>query len=191
MGAEVEFVHLPMLRDLDDADRGFLDGSALRTEIAIREYKHLIAIEVPLGFYSLAAFTTKPGIRIACPEDMKGLAVGVVRGSLASARFCERHSIQSYSFKDMKLAFDMLAESRVDAVLTGFFQGAMYCEERGLDVQRSSILYREPLYHVLNARHRDLASKLTAVFKGMQEDGTIRRITSSVFKLPEKQGDCR
>ena len=82
----------------------------------------------------------------------------------------------------------MLVENRVDAVLTGLFQGAVYCRNRGLDIRRSPILYREPLHHTLNAKHADLASKLTPVFKDMLEDGTIRRITSSVFKLPEAQG---
>ena len=95
VGAGVEFVYLPMLRDLDDTDHGVLDGSALRTEIAIRKYRHLIAVDVPLGFYSLAAFTIKPGIRIACPEDMKGLSVGIVRGTLAPALLCELHAIRT------------------------------------------------------------------------------------------------
>lgn len=190
VGREVKLVHMPMSRDIMEANEGSIDATALRVKEAVRDYPNLIPVDIPLVTESLVAFTAKKDLQINSWHDLQQVTVGIVRGMVATINKCKRNGIKPYLVNDGQQAFSMLAQGRLDVVFHSYNLGSKLAENLGITVYSSAPLSKNNYYHLLNRKHAALVPKLAKAFEDMLEDGTSARILGKwanlLPELPEK-----
>ncbi|WP_432735898.1 substrate-binding periplasmic protein [Maridesulfovibrio sp. FT414] len=193
-GADVEFMHLPLLRDLEYANRGKISASSARTLTALANYPGLKPIPTPLFTNNLCAFYPTGKKPINTPEDLDGLSSGVVRGDMSATNLASGHARQMFETNNFTQLLTMLNKGRFDAAVTNQEIGSVILERTGMDkIKTSPILMSLTLYHVVNANiGNDMMERLDNALKEMHRDGTIRRILkdyTSLLREPENDMD--
>ncbi len=184
-GACVEFSYLPMLRDLEYANKGKTDGSWVRSRQAVEGYSNLIVVPTPLLKDATSAFSFDEDSAILIPEDLEGLRIAVVRGDISATRLAGSHSSQVYQVDSHEQLFAVLAKGRVDIVLCNSFVGnRMLARGELRGCVASDPLRFNYLYHVINAGHKEkLLNKLDTAFQEMFRDGTMKRLAGRYSML--------
>ena len=83
LGYEVSFIYLPILRSIDEADRGKIDGDMPRSKETIKLYKNIFQVNVEIGRTKLYAYTTDD-LKIGNFKDLEGKKIGVLLGAFNS-----------------------------------------------------------------------------------------------------------
>lgn len=184
IGAEVEFRYLPMKRDLEEANRGLIDGSAFRSRIGLGAFPDLIPIPTPLASLSFVAFMTNPDIRVMSWSDLRGLRVGIMRGDMIGTIMTRNEGIKAHPVTSLAHGFRMLKADRLDVFVYEQIVGTLQAKALKMDnVIASPPLYRGYTYHALNDRHADLVPQLEKALKDMIEDGTSAKLFGKYLEM--------
>ena len=176
LGLDVDFVELPTLRELEWADMGEIDGCLARTRKVAAGYPNLVRVRFPLFRHGVSACSLAEGPEIRGPGDLKGLRVGVCRGTLGSIEYLQRHGIEPVEFNDFGAAFTALRERRIDAAAGERVLLDMAAREQALSVRYSDPLLGWNFYHWVYRGHADLAPRLAEVLRAMYEEGVTARL---------------
>lgn len=186
IGETVEFRYLPPKRMGEEATDNGIDGYGLITSAEAQDVPGLVLVRQPLARASLVAFSAYRGRRIRSWEDLRGLTVGTVRGSiLLQEDTLEGLDIKRYRFNDAKPAFSMLKEGRLDVLLGDATAGMLLARQMELEVYPSPPLRTAALYHAVVQKRAALAEPLAAAFKAMIKDGTMARLLGRYSKMKE------
>lgn len=186
IGETVEFRYLPPKRMGEEAMDNGIDGYGLITSAEAEDVPGLVLVRQPLARASLVAFSAYRGRRISGWEDLRGLTVGTVRGSiLLQDDTLEGLDIQRYRFNDAKPAFSMLKEGRLDVLLGDATAGMLLARQMELEVYPSPPLKTVALYHGVVQKRAALAEPLAEAFKTMINDGTMVRLLGRYSKMTE------
>ena len=175
-GAEVDFVSLPALRDLDSADSGRTDGSLVRTEDAASACENLIRVPYPLLLIDFVACTLREDIRIGQPADLAGYRVGTSLGDLSTRALCGKAGVKPVLLNKLTNGIRMLEAGRIDVILEERNSLEQAMSQVGRPLYCSAPLHQVQLYHWLNRRNADLAGPLAEAFKALNAEGAVRRI---------------
>jgi len=177
IGEQAEFRYLPPKRMGEEAMRNGIDGYGLITEAEARAVPGLVLVRQPLAKASLVAFSAYKGRKIAKWEDLRGLTVGTVRGSiLLQDDTLDGLEVERYRFNDAKSAFSMLREGRLDVILGDATAGMLLARQMELEVFPSPPLMTANLYHAVAEAHAALAQPLADALGAMLRDGTMARL---------------
>lgn len=189
IGQDVAFRYLPPKRMNEEARRQHIDAYGLITEAEARTIPGLVVVPFPIGSVSLVAFTTSRERSIDSLEDLRGLTVGTVRGSILLQEETLRGlDINRHRFNEARSAFTMLKEGRLDVILGGATAGTLLTSEMGIKVFASRPLMTAELYHAVAEINSDYAPMLANAFRGMVDDGTMARLLGRFEQMrPEKQ----
>lgn len=185
IGASVNFVYLPWLRDLYAANNGETDGCGFRTIASLTEFPNLIAVQPPIITKNVIAFWRDPELDIHSLKDLSTMHVAVRRGEMfvvKTAMLSGRtiHMVDSY-----EQLFDMLKFKRVHAILIDAGSGKRLSKKLGeTGLFQSGPLASTFAYHVLNKKFKKkLAGRLEKVFREMIKDGTMKRLAGQYSQM--------
>lgn len=176
VGAEVDFVTLPSLLELDFADSGRTDGSMLRTELVASRHKNLVRVPCPLLLVDFVACTEREDVKIDRPADLTGYRIGISRGNLTTRLICQDAGVEPVLLNTLTSGVRMMEEGRLDAILEERNTMEMVMAQAGWSLHCSAPLHQGYLYHWLNKRNADLAGPLAEAFKAMIAEGGPGRI---------------
>ena len=188
IGASVDFVYLPWLRDLIEADKGRIDGCAFRSMESLEGYKNLINIPTPLLNVKIVALSLDSDVELGSPESADKYVLGVRRGDKLALRMASKYGKKVYEVDSFEQLFALMKKKRVDAVLfEREFADSLASELITDDLNQSSPLGNSLLYHVINKKHkRDLFNRLDKAFVEMKRDGTFRRLIGPYSAMDAK-----
>jgi hypothetical protein len=183
IGVAVSFRPFEAATALEASRSGEVDAELHRIGGMDRSFPELIQVPIPINFIHGAAFSRKYRFPIQSWSSLKPYRIGIVRGIL----FAE----QGTAGMDVRIARDhdelvrWIAEDEVAvgvmpriAGYTAIRRGG-YADVHELDGLLETLL----LYHYVNVRRADLASRLEPVLKQMLLEGTTRRLLDEASEL--------
>jgi len=183
-GASAEIVVLPRLRDLQAADSGCIDATALCTPEVVKAYPHLVALPTPMAQVNLRCFILDPEVRVDVAEDLGSLTVAVLRGEIISQNVAERFAGKVYLGNGYEQLFQMLQSKHVDVVLASEIGGRIMAERIGLPhLIESPVIATSSIHHCINRMHEEeLLPVLDTALAGMLRDGSARELLPDLFR---------
>lgn len=173
VGVAVEFRPIPPARATNMLMRGQLDGVLARFEGFERQAIGAIKVPVSLTAISLVAFARED--QVARLQSGKGrpVRVGLLRGLSVG--------LELEDFSEPMLAntteqlMELLQHRRIDVAIDVDAVGAYFIRDKGLDDIRivSRPLRTLPVYHYLQAKHRNLLPELTLVMQELKDQGLL------------------
>lgn len=190
---DIEIYFTSGKRALVVSSGGSVDGETARIKAVARKHPSLVRIDVPIATLQTAIFTTvSDGQSHMKVIDLRGAKVGVLNGVVRFEQMVQGYEDvwhgQSYSE-----LFDMLKVGNLDAVLADLVAGTIILKQLGLEQigVLEGVVQREPLYHYLHEKNAELAPKITAVLKEMNEHGEISQlIDAQITKISAEGMQC-
>ncbi len=166
IGIRLEVYPLPRKRALIAANRGDFDGVVARAAIITRDYKNLIRVPAPVAYLSIRAYGRRDADAVATLDDLRPLRIGILRGVPLLTQ--KTAGLDRYPANTPGQLMHMLKAGRIDTILLAEQVAESALEEENLTniVPISGVLFRSPLYHFLNRRHRGL---VPAISKALAE----------------------
>jgi len=189
-GIDFEARHYPSSRALVLSNSGEADGELNRVsnfhEVSKGEYPNLVRIESHLMTVHLAVFSRR-NTRIDKPSDLKGFNIAYKRGRKNVEKILDGFVFE----KDMQpknsdmTAFSMLAEGRVDYVMSPSFEGQMLIQQNDKfdAIKEVGRIEEVKIYSYMHKKHSGLAETIAASLEEMKQDGTFQRIVEEVRAL--------
>jgi len=182
LGMTVKIVNLPSERALINANEGIDDGNFARVEGLDKTYPNLIRVPVAITKFEFTVFSKNPSLAIKNWESLSPYNVGIITGW----KILEQNIVGTRSLAkvaDESLLFNLLQANRVDLVVYDRMQGKALMKRvrmRGIHVLDPPLAERN-MYLYLHKRHAVLADKLTKTLRGMEQDGTYKKISHDVL----------
>ncbi len=184
-GVPVRVLYAPSERSLVNVNEGIVDGEYLRISGLQSKYPNLVMVPEPICEYEFTAFARNRGIRIGGWESLRPYNVGFITGwKILEENVAGVKSLTKV--KDDDALFEVLRSDRADLIIFERLQGEAYLKrtgEKGI-ISLKPPLARRKMYLYLNRRNAPLVSKLADALRQMKQDGTTRRIMSSVQGAP-------
>ena len=174
MDVAVEFTHLPLRRDLVEADGGAIDGCLGRSRRALSSFPDLVTVPTPIARVSVCAFTLDPAVKADVPADLAGRKVGILYGNVMVEHVASRAGLRILAYDSIATAMRILRRGRLDAVLAEDTLGRMIAAKLGIEVLVSPPFATIPLHHALNRSHEALVPAIDAALQKMVKSGRMR-----------------
>ncbi|WP_339864046.1 hypothetical protein [Paremcibacter congregatus] len=170
-GIKYRFTPLPSLRSLEEANAGVIDGEVGRIPEAVKRYKNLVRVNVPIYYGTGYAFTTRNDIDVYQDDLLSKYHVGYRRGSLWAA--IELRGREADIAKNHLTLFKMLSRGRFDIALAAppFEKDVQrFIKESNPRVIRLEPAVRtSPVYHFVHRKNAAIIPKLEAALRALQE----------------------
>ena len=182
LDVELELVEMPGLRSLQMSNDGKLSGEAMRIWEAGITYKNLIRVPTPLLSFS-AFYYTLDGKKNNNINNLKSIhRIGIQRGVIQAENAVKgrkgvfrANSMGELAHKFSNGAFDVvLAFGRI-LELEFKNQNLPGTLTKGMPLETVTV------YHYLHKKHAHLVDRIDREIKRMHEDGSILKITTSLF----------
>lgn len=179
--------HYPSTRSLELSNSGEADGELHRVHdfhtVSKGAYPNLVRIDSQLMSVYRAVFSRNKR-KIKSPEELKGFKVAYQRGRKAVEHDLGPLLGDEYLLpKNSDLtAFGMLAEGRVDYVVSESFEGQrmISANTNFKSIKEVGRLKEARIYAYMNKKHSDLARTIAATIQEMKRDGTYHQIVDDV-----------
>lgn len=180
IGMDVEFKQMPAERALKSSNLGVIDGEIFRVDNINMLYTNLIKVPTSYIFAENVVFSKTLNIHVDGYDSLRPYRIGFRRGlkivELNMVGFPKLHPVP-----ETKQAFLMLGLGRLDAVIEEKMTGLSYVKRLQLDGIKTleGAVSREPLFHYLHNKNRDLIPKLDAVFQKMNQERVLEKIMTN------------
>lgn len=176
LGVTVVYRTYPAERALQMSNKGLADGELVRVKGIEAKYSNLIRVPFSHVTAEQMAFGRDPSLMIDGWKSLRPYRIAFHRGYKVAEQNTagmNRHLTGT----DVN-AFKMVEKGRMDIAIANRFSGEKILRDQGLKrvVMLMSPLQRDPLYHYLHSRHRDLVEKITRVLESMKSEGKIDKI---------------
>jgi polar amino acid transport system substrate-binding protein len=175
-GLKAEIRTFPLLRSIEMASSGEIDGDVSRTADITTRFPNLVALTVPPLQCDLAVYGRDPDLpRWSHAEIATSKTACITRGSVIARTYTQGMSVEEVT--PGSASFDMLADGHCDVVVIVRLDAEKLISERGLDgiVRWPYLWATEPLYLILNRKHAALVPRMNRVLAEMASDGVIER----------------
>ncbi len=162
---------------------GEKDGEVARIQPYVDRNPSLVKVEP--GYYHLTtAVFAKSGrnIKIANKADLSSYRVGIVRG-IAHAESATAGLTSIEVTSNYEQMFRMLAAGRIDLAIDTGINGRLTLQTFGLSgIEPVGELARLELFHILNAKNKELAPRISTAIRALRSSGELDRLTARVEK---------
>jgi polar amino acid transport system substrate-binding protein len=174
-GLTVEFRPLPLIRSIEMANDGEIDGDLMRIETVAAAYPNLMMVPIAINRVDLAIYGIAPRISGLTRSEIRLMRVGVRRGNFVVAR----HSagLSTIEAQTPEATFDMVRSGRVGvAIATHVDTEAHIADGSVSGVQAWPCVWASELLSLLlNRRHRDQVPRIEGALRQMSREGLIDR----------------
>ena len=176
LGIAILYKTLPAERALQMSNRGLSDGELVRIEGIESKYPNLIRIPVSHVTAEQMAFATDASLKIDGWQSLEPYRLVFHRGY----KVAEKNTVgmDRHLTGDGVNALKMVEKGRKDIAIANRFSGAKIIADHGLKnvVMLVLAVQRDPLYHYVHSKHRDLIDDVTRILRSMEERGEFARI---------------
>ncbi|MDO6423782.1 hypothetical protein [Saccharophagus degradans] len=164
-GYDLDVIELPIERNYQSVQAGVIDVDLLRVEAAVKSAKNIVPIPTPMFSVEKWIYYRHKGSKVT-PENMKSHALIPIIG----VHYYDKYKKQGYpmlnSVVALDSAFKMLNAGRGDYVLWTQ-DGKEIVTSLGLEefIGQVQLGKPEPLYTVLNERHKDKIPQLNLAYE--------------------------
>jgi len=171
------FEYLPQERDLFEAGLSRISATSIRTRSAIRKQPDLVIVEVPLFKMSYAAYSRFDRPEISSIDELKGHAVGLVRGNVTVSDELQSRGITPHAVDSIDSGMKMVESQRLDYFIVDNTLGTDVLQKLHIvDIKHSEIIHSDIMYHAVNRNSSDLIPQLASTFTAMLQDGSMRKL---------------
>jgi ABC-type amino acid transport substrate-binding protein len=184
LNIRLEFEDVPGKRALALSSAGELDGEIQRIGNLAHDYPTLVQISPPINYIEPSVFTTTLRFDVKGWDSVKPYSIGIVRG-VGSSETGTRGMSRVTAAASLENMLEMLDAGRFDLVVTDLFSGLVAVKKLHLQSRiypLSPPLERIYIYHYLNEKHRDLASKVAKVIQEMEASGELAQLRARLVK---------
>lgn len=178
----VRIVRLPLLRSIEMAAGGEIDGDTARAANVGERYPSLIVLTPPVIRADSAIYGRDPTLTQRTRAEIRRMSACVGRGSMV----LRNHSagMRTVEAPTREASLTMLAAARCDiAVVLHLDADVSIAQQQLKGLVRWPYRWdSEPLYLVLNTKHAALAPRLNQALAGMKADGTIDRYYADALR---------
>lgn len=168
LGISLEFVNLPGNRALNESNSGRLDGELMRKAGLSRDYPNLLQIPVPLATTNTVAFAMDKNITLSKGWDsLREHTFAYETGTKVIEQNTQGYTT-GHTELDIKAAFRQMLNKRVDLIIIDENAGLQLVRDMQLENTIHMLtppISSIPLYHYLNKKHADLATRLEALLR--------------------------
>lgn len=181
IGRDIEFQELPLIRAMEYANDGQVDGTFLRIAGLEQTYPNLVMIPLPIAYEDIVAYTKETEFFVDGWQSLSPYTIGLVRGFTLADINTEGMSVERVNTSEQ--AFLKLDAGRTDVVVE---LKSKQCVLNNLDV--TGIRALEPpldklvLYHYLHVRHKSIAAELEAVLTRMEREGELKSMQEQAIQ---------
>lgn len=172
LGVNLTFSPLPRKRALKMSIIGQKDGEVIRRLSVAEQNPSLLAVQPPIVFSEVRAYYRQgEGINIYDIADLSDLTVIRLRGVVSHQLIAQKAKGQIVA-ANYEQGVALLLAGRADALIGGELVHNYFTKSDGEGKTISStILSKDPLYHMLHVRNSDLVPQLEAILKEMDASG--------------------
>jgi polar amino acid transport system substrate-binding protein len=183
MKIELDIIHMPSKRSLQNANDGIEDGNFVRTEGITIAYPNLIKVSEPISVNRIVAFSKNITIKINGWESLLKYHVAYVNGW----RNCERELKNAKAktiVSNEELLFRLLEKERAQIGIFGQSTGMEVLKKLGF----SDIKVLDPpivvsdLFLYTHKKHEILIPEIVNNLKMMKKDGTYKQLIDKTFQ---------
>lgn len=178
-GIRIRFIYTPRLRDLQYADTGTTDATAICSKNALQDYPRLKLLPTPVIQVNVCAYTMDPAVLINTPSDLATYKIGAIRGQYLAVLLARDNALKTVEIDTIQSLTGMLQHGRVDAILLSQAYARVFLADAGItSFTESPPLSSSFLYHAVN-RNRftpEQTSRIDAALLDMLHDGTAKRL---------------
>lgn len=185
----IKIVAMPGKRALIQSSTGRVDGEVHRIfEIGL-SYPDLIRVPTPINFIEPTVFAIKPFTVTGC-ADLKDYHIGRVRG-IRHVELCTRDMMKIKVVNHSYELIQVLNDREIDIAITARLNGVLQIKKLGFTKVHAlnPALGREPLYHYVHKKHKDLVPLVNKILIEMKESGELESIRKRVVKKMEKEAE--
>jgi polar amino acid transport system substrate-binding protein len=177
----------PSQRSLRSSNSGETDGELHRIydfhKVSGNKYPNLLRIESRLMSVYMAVFSTKD-IKVKDINSLQGQTILYQSGRKnleQMLRGLKTKNVIRTAGTDKK-AFTLLARGRADIVISESFLGETIISAQPslANIREVGRLNETPIYAYIHKKHRALGTDIASTLEAMKEDGSFKKITSSV-----------
>lgn len=162
---------------------GEKDGEVARIQPYVDRNPSLVKVE-PAYYYLTSAVFAKSArhITIASKAELSNYRVGIVRGiAHAEAATAGLSSVEVIS--NYEQMFRMLDAGRIDLAIDTGINGRLTLQTFGFKgIEQVGELARLELFHILNAKNKELAPRISKAISALRSSGELDRMTARIEK---------
>jgi polar amino acid transport system substrate-binding protein len=182
LGIDLEIIHLPSARSLQEANSGRVDGEFGQTRAAGEAYSNLVMVPEPLAEWHFSAFVLEGTEGPRSFEELRDYHVGFINGwKLYEEKVTESRSITKVEGE--KQLFAILLAGRVDVVLYNRLRGLAWVQRNGESRVRmvTPPLSVDEMHLFLHRRHAGLVSAIDQELARLKSSGRYAEMQMQAF----------
>lgn len=173
-GLAVEFVELPFARSIHAAEMGEVDGELARAPSIVNQSSALVPLASPLTAIRIVTVRRRSEAPVTAMDQLQGMMVGHLNGMRTLAARLQRDSLVTLPASNEQL-LELLDRGRLDVAVM-MERDASVLVRHHPELEMGPELLVMPVYHYVQARHRDLIPLLSAAQDELAADGTLAAV---------------
>lgn len=175
IGARVQFVKLPLLRSLEMAASGQIDGDIGRITAVAQRHPSLVMVPTAICQVDVAIYGKGADFARSTREDIRRMKTGIVRGVFVLNKYSE--GMQVTEAQNFDALTQMLDNRRIEAAMVAHIDTEVLLRGGGAPtlVRWPYLWASEPLHCLLHQSQAALVPRLDEALKKMAQEGRIRR----------------
>ncbi|MDJ0848943.1 MAG: transporter substrate-binding domain-containing protein [Myxococcota bacterium] len=176
LGVEATFRSFDAAGALEASRSGEVDAELNRIGGIDQSFPELIQIPIPVNIIRGVVFSRRYRFPVRSWRSLKPYRIGIVRGSLFAEQGTVGMDVRAAASSDELVRW--IADDEVEVGVLPRIVGQAALREAGIDDvhELDGVLETLLIYHYVNVRRADLATRLEPVLKEMLLDGTTRRL---------------
>lgn len=182
IGVRCTFVPIPLLRLIEMANDGQVDGDIGRIPEVADRYPNLIRVPTPICQTDVAVYGRTADFAKRTRSEIAAMNLGIVRGVFVLSK--HTRGMKAIEVQNFEAITNMMANQRIDAAVAIYLDTEVQLQNRHVpEMVRWPYLWAsEPLHFLLHKSHAALVPRLEEVLARMAQEGLIRRYYAEGLK---------
>lgn len=182
-GIDLKVARLPLMRSIELANRGEIDGDMMRIADVAQRYPNLVRVPTPVAHAHVVVYV-RAGAAQRLPREQVGqLLIAYTRGTFVLVKHAQ--GLRTVEVDNVDQVFGMLAAARVEAGLATYLDAEQALQRLQLVaavVRWPQVWAIEPVYLFLHRSREDSVPLLDAALRQMAQKGAIDRVYRDMLK---------
>lgn len=182
IGVRCAFVPIPLLRLIEMANDGQVDGDIGRIPEVADRYPNLIRVSTPICQTDVAVYGRTADFAKRSRSEIAAMNIGIVRGVFVLSKHTRGMNV--IEVQNFEAIANMMANQRIDAAVAIYLDFEVQLQNGPMaEMVRWPYLWAsEPLHFLLHKTHAPLVPRLDEALARMAKEGLIRRYYADGLK---------
>lgn len=177
----IDFKPLPLLRVLESANEGLVDGDPIRIAGVVDRFPNLVQVPTPLFHSTLRVYGLMPDLAQRTRSELRAMRIGKMRGVMNAIKHTT--GLDTTDATAGSALLEMLRAGRCDILVIEYVDFETLLKAQPQTIYRWPHAWAsEPLYTLLHRRHAALVPRLDAALQSMRRDGRMDRLLAELHR---------